>query len=219
MKTTLALAPSVHACADNDELILLDLRANRYLGARRASRADGVAVAGLPAAASCIARASAEALIQRGVIIEGTREEAALDEGASIRRKAVLDRHARANASQCLSFARAGLWADLVVRTGELQRAAAWIRRAKTSEPRHAALGHALASAFMNLRPWYPARRVCLFDSLALMRFMLERRARADLVFAVRARPFAAHCWVEAGGEALNDFYDCHAAFTPILRL
>jgi hypothetical protein len=52
------------------------------------------------------------------------------------------------------------------------------------------------------LRP-LPSDSRCLFSSLTLM-CMLERRSIAQrLVIAARPRPFAAHAWVEVGGQAM----------------
>jgi hypothetical protein len=82
--------------------------------------------------------------------------------------------------------------------------------RAQGARPEH------LAGAFEVVRPWYPKARVCLFDGLALMRFMLEVGLKPTLVVGVRARPFAAHCWLEIGGKLASDASDYCASFQPI---
>jgi hypothetical protein len=47
-----------------------------------------------------------------------------------------------------------------------------------------------LVAVFEAVRPWYPRSRVCLFDALALMRFMLQADAKPNLVIGVRTKPF-----------------------------
>ena len=73
--------------------------------------------------------------------------------------------------------------------------------------------------AFGRMRPWFPHGYVCLHDSLALMRFLARRGLPADLVFAVRAQPFSAHCWVQTGGFVVNEDTEFANTFVPILRV
>jgi hypothetical protein len=48
-----------------------------------------------------------------------------------------------------------------------------------------------------------PTDSRCLFSSLTLMSMLERRGIRQTVVVAVRPRPFAAHAWVEVGGEAV----------------
>ena len=57
----------------------------------------------------------------------------------------------------------------------------------------------------------------CLPRSLALAGHALARGWPVDLVMGVQLRPFAAHCWVQAGSDLLNDRVDAIRPFTPIL--
>lgn len=70
-------------------------------------------------------------------------------------------------------------------------------------------------------RPWYPARIICLFDSLALIKFLLAIGAPANiqLVLGVRGMPFEAHCWLEHDGAVVNDEVDNCASFAEIARV
>jgi hypothetical protein len=43
----------------------------------------------------------------------------------------------------------------------------------------------------------------CLSQALVLSRLLARRGMGADLVIAVRSQPFAAHAWLEAGGQPL----------------
>lgn len=81
------------------------------------------------------------------------------------------------------------------------------------------AVARLVHSKFAAARIWAPAAYVCLFDSLALSRFLIGRGVRSDLVVGVRSRPFSAHCWVEVDGAILDDGgEDCHS-FAEIARV
>jgi hypothetical protein len=115
-------------------------------------------------------------------------------------------------------FWRACLWAGRVVASKRLDRGIDQIRRARRLKGAHAP-AQGFVSAFDAMRPWFPRRMVCLFDSLALMSFLSRHGARGDLVFGVRGMPFSAHCWVEDNGAPLNDEPAYCASFQPILRV
>ncbi|MGN6620308.1 MAG: lasso peptide biosynthesis B2 protein [Sphingomonas sp.] len=57
----------------------------------------------------------------------------------------------------------------------------------------------------------------CLLRSLALARHLRSAACPAQLVIAVRAEPFSAHCWVQSGDRLLNEEVDHAASFEPIL--
>lgn len=67
----------------------------------------------------------------------------------------------------------------------------------------------AFAAAF------YPRRALCLEQSLAL--YVMLRRAGAPATLRIGARPvpFAAHAWVEIGGQAVNEPQDFIAQLVP----
>ncbi|MDP9085237.1 MAG: lasso peptide biosynthesis B2 protein, partial [Pseudomonadota bacterium] len=77
----------------------------------------------------------------------------------------------------------------------------------------------ALADAMHRARRWFPAQTLCLIDSIALHRRLRANAIDCALVIGVRDQPFAAHCWVEAGGVLLNDNLDTVGELTPIVRL
>lgn len=111
------------------------------------------------------------------------------------------------------SLRTVGLWRIV---TGLSARA----EKLKTSS--HPDLSNAaetLVSHFLAVRPWYPRDYLCLFDSLALMLFLLQEGIRARLIFGVREDPFAAHCWVQYGSLVLNDYFDRTRLYTPIMAI
>jgi hypothetical protein len=76
-----------------------------------------------------------------------------------------------------------------------------------------------LLAVFTRLRLFYPRPYLCLFDSLALIHFLARFDLYPDWVFGVRADPFEAHCWVQAGNIALNDTVARVSALTPIMTI
>lgn len=74
-----------------------------------------------------------------------------------------------------------------------------------------------LAAQFARTARLTQAYDRCLPRSLALARYALARGWPVDLVMGVQLRPFAAHCWVQAGTDVLNDRLDNIRPFTPIL--
>lgn len=72
-------------------------------------------------------------------------------------------------------------------------------------------------SIFRRLRPWYPRSFLCIFDSLAMVEFLASRKMYADWVFAVQAKPFGAHSWVQSHALILNEATEYANEFTPIM--
>ena len=73
--------------------------------------------------------------------------------------------------------------------------------------PRRARVKH-LVQTFQALRPIYPRKYLCLFDSLALSGFLSFYDVYPRWVFGVTAEPFHAHCWLEDDGLVYNDQLD-----------
>jgi hypothetical protein len=72
--------------------------------------------------------------------------------------------------------------------------------------------------AFTWLRPFaYAEADACLFDSVVLTDFLYRQGVFAELLIAVRTRPFLAHSWVQAQGFVLNEVPEYIRGFTPIL--
>lgn len=76
-----------------------------------------------------------------------------------------------------------------------------------------------LTAIFRRLRPWYPRKYLCLYDSLALIEFLALRRLYPVWVFAVQAQPFGAHCWVQSDQLLLNEGTEYAGQFTPIMAV
>jgi hypothetical protein len=94
-------------------------------------------------------------------------------------------------------------------------------RRRHAGSPSHFDAGRAaqLIVIFKILRPLFPRPYLCLFDSLALLEFLVGHDCFPHLVFGVVADPFEAHCWLQAGTVVLNDGLERAGRYKPILRV
>lgn len=72
------------------------------------------------------------------------------------------------------------------------------------------------AALFRQSRACVPIEPCCLLDSIAMVNFLARRRLPTTITFGVTLDPFAAHCWVQAGGWVLNDTVGNAVAHTPI---
>jgi hypothetical protein len=77
---------------------------------------------------------------------------------------------------------------------------------------------HQLVAVFATLRPFFfTAKDQCLFDALALSEFLAGFGIHPQWIFAVQARPFAAHCWLQQGDIVLNDTVEHVRRYAPIM--
>lgn len=201
-------APDVHACRSDDLIVFLDVRRDRYFAAPggaceldaprrmlRASNEEGV-------------RWGAKLLAQ-GLVRE-TAAAAEVTTHASSRMIASLP--------EAPAYVAALLWAGAAVDRKGLRRAIVELGKRRADTPVDPLRARSEAALFASWRPLWPRAFVCLHDTLALAWFLSARQASCEIVFGVQARPFAAHCWAEAGGEILNDEAEYCAAFDVILR-
>jgi hypothetical protein len=188
------LKPHVRACREADWIVFLDLRGNSY---------SAIAAAGveLPNAQVIGAPAKTMAQLERRKLVVPTDST-----------------NATPGPRPWVRFLSACLWARNVVTRGALARAAADLASLKWRCVDEVDVQTEVRK-YVRLRPWFPGAHACLFDSLALSRFMMEAGQSVDWVVGVKARPFAAHSWVEHGGDILNDDRETCAPFTEILRV
>lgn len=204
MLPDLGLPADVRVCVDQDWLIFLDLSRDRYWAIARAQSQERILAQ----------------LERRG--LTGARPPP---------RSVHLWWSALVRRMPCwMAYADAARWARAIEKSGDLSAAFAWISARKAANRAHrgdrpqredrpgrpnflAALRQADA-----LRLWVPHRYICLFDALAHGRFLLQKGFDVDLVFGVRGRPFAAHCWLEAEGKLIDAGQEDCASFALIAR-
>lgn len=208
-----SLRPAVRACLDQGAVVFLDLRRDRYFAVEhgRAPEIVGVCDGGDGAAAP--------SLLARNLIEPFAGAPMPPEQGRSAL-MGELDPQAYLTATVTASD-----WTRMLYACA---RAAYALRRRRldltfdslegcVSKPARASAPTSDATAkFELMRPWYPYRRVCLFDSLALMHFLLAAGRSPRLVMGVRARPFSAHCWVEEDGVCLNDAAETCRSYAQI---
>ncbi len=76
-----------------------------------------------------------------------------------------------------------------------------------------------IAGAHLATRRLIRSHDQCLPRAIALAQDLAAQNIAAELLFGVRLRPFAAHCWVQQDVTLLTDRLDPVSSYTPILRL
>jgi hypothetical protein len=217
MSTFAFLRPSVHAVRVDDDIVFLDVAADRYLCWTNAGKLklsadlrsldilDPEAMADLEAA---------ELLSPKGCL-EGPRlglPSPASDLWPS--RSQPLQRadpwnFIRASCDAAIIYPRRS-FADLVAFGADRGPAATPDR---DPSPEVASL----VAGFHRWAYWTPAPAKCLIRSFVLLRLLRRHGHDAHWVFAVRTWPFAAHCWLQAGATVLDDARERLEAYHPIL--
>ncbi|MDQ0839215.1 lasso peptide biosynthesis B2 protein [Sphingomonas faeni] len=211
----IALSDLVYGVAIGTDLILLDVRADRYhalvgaIAAQDASMPEDVSEpAYIPEAAAT--------LIDAGLMFEGAgRGLSRMHEPV----RALLDPgHApggRPRIRECVDLLVAGATAWWRLRRGMP------CRTHHSARPRSRTAGHvetmAAVEALERLKLFIPTPRRCLPASLIASLFLARRGVQAQIVFGVRSHPFEAHCWVEYDGMVLCDDIDRVSAYRPIV--
>lgn len=207
------LKSNVRACFDGANLVFLDLRRDRY---RAVSISNAPRIAGLTEGVPRTSVSEASLLALDLIEPAGEQTEAAAPRQRAPERKLILESGLRPSLHEVAAFCGACVRSAHALKSRRLDQALASLSRRKALARGGALSAEMVAGLFEDLRPWYPRRRVCLFDSLALTRFMLEHGLAPTLVLGVRTMPFAAHCWVELNGALVSDMSDHCASFTPI---
>lgn len=237
------LAPHVHSCWTKNQVVLLDLKRNKYFGLNAAD-ADALArrVDGLPRDK------------HRGHVACGGGDAAVtdllqemLDAGMLVREVVRADARAPSADPPCVALIdgyceiRARLSLRVIVYFLMATLVAKWLLRRRSLESiadrvharrgKHAASTvlrtdldcdrtQSLVAAFVKMRTFaFTANNECLFDSLALIEFLARYRIFPRWVFGVTTSPFAAHCWLQHAGVVINDSPEHVGRFTPILTL
>ena len=212
------LAPDVHAVRVGDDLVILDVAADRYLCWPDAGpltlSADGRRLG--KAAAAVLAEFRGAGLI------------ADAPAPPTVPFRAVLAPEGDLNRPD----PRASRWADRVdLLRASLDGAVTYPRRSFAELVAYGAArppGHdpdaaptkalqAVVGGFHRWACWTPAPAKCLIRSFMLLRLLRRHGHDARWVFAVRTWPFEAHCWLQAGPVVLDDSVERLVAYRPIL--
>jgi hypothetical protein len=236
------LANHVFVCANEDYVVVLDLKQDRYFtldAARTAAlapllpgwpapttRADSGADPN--AAPALTADEAAAPLLRQGWLLElpavskeATPARLPSPEAELLGSAAVESPHIGARAM--LTFAFAAVFAKLALWLWPFEHVIHRVARRKAAHP---GAGHPLDVArarqlvdiFGRLRVFlFSHREKCLHDSLALLEFLAHYGVFPSWVFGVRARPFVAHCWVQHEDVVFNDTVEHVVGYAPIM--
>ncbi len=211
MPVDLWCAPGVFLAQVREDVVVLDVKADRYDCLLDA--ADWIVIG-----ANGSLRAS-DKDIARDLLAAGI---GSVDRPAISRRAPEVARRELAMAPSSSAFALldAGLalaCATLAFRGrtfGELIDAAS-----RPSPPPAAVddlLGEHVAAARAAL-PWVPFEGECLQRAFQLKCLLARRGVATDWVFGVRTWPFAAHCWIQVGDVVVADSLERVHRYTPIM--
>jgi hypothetical protein len=237
------LAKHVFVCGDEDYVIVLDVKQDRYftLDATRtaalapllpgwpAPRVSGKSSEESDLGTPDLAPDEAAApLLRQGWLLESpspSKEatpvrplppETELLAGVTVEGAAI-------DARAVFTFVFASVFAKLALRFWRFERV---IRRVAERKAAHQGAedvfdvvrARQLVDIFGRLRVFlFSHREKCLHDSLALLQFLARYGIFPGWVFGVRARPFVAHCWVQYGDIVFNDTVEHVAGYTPIM--
>jgi hypothetical protein len=212
------LAPGVGFCLAGDDLIFLDIRSDRYLlfcGERRAAFErlcardpnDSDAMAGLIDTGLFARSETATAIAPLEIDVPDADLAVAPIP--------------RAGLALIAAAARSLYWARQSLLPGRLAAALdglAAAKGARTANPDDIGLA-LLASAYGEVRRWVPIPPRCLIDALALYRLSLRKGFAPTLVFGVRSKPFAAHCWLQSNVAVLTGTAEEAHNYRPVLAI
>lgn len=230
-------ADHVRACRIDEQVILLDLKRDKYQGVGNArtasvshvivdwpdcdSRSPPPPTSGRSAAVSTLLKTlSSQAMLENACGAPPPR--AHLDEALDSWRPSVTDSVSSINWQDLLRLGWSAAGAACWLQWNSLAQIEHKVVRLRRQVPGHVPAGpdelHRQVSSYMRVRPFiFTARERCLHDSLSLIRFLAARALFPRWVIGVRTRPFAAHSWVQSGNVVLNDLHDHVRAFRPIL--
>jgi hypothetical protein len=238
------LAPHVYPCVTDDHVVLLDLDRDKYVGVAReqvsalARRVRGWPRLGLahPAEAaeapppgkraeSVFAKMLAARMLTTDPDIGKEASPVQVPPASEALVEPDLDWRPRITFVDVLRFLLASLFTSLSMRLLPLRSVMTSLMRRKAEGvaacgPVDIAIARRATEAFIRMRPLlFGAQDACLYDSLALARFLSYYRQYPACVIGVQTAPFGAHCWVQEGGFVFNDAPEYVRRFTPILAV
>jgi hypothetical protein len=226
------LARHAFVCSIGADVIVLDLKQDRYLWFERTfwepiARLIGQGFASesqSPAEDAPDETALAQ-LLESGLLTEDSSQgkdvappaielpSASMMEDFRARRPAIRPGHVTV-------FLRAIFTAWLRLRCRPLEKIVGDVGRERQRHGQAVDLGQLrdLTEIFRRLRPMvFTAHDHCLFESLTLIHFLAHYRIHPHWVFGVQTSPFIAHCWLQQGEVACNDILDRIRRYTPIM--
>jgi Transglutaminase-like superfamily len=229
------LARHVFVCRDEEYVVVLDLKRDRYFSLE-ASRTAALCLVlpGWPAPApenappDCAAEQAAAPLARQGWLLESSADSKHATPARPPAPEAELastsdTESAKLDPGIVLAFVAASVFAKFALHFWRFERIIGRVarRKARRADPAHPfdlARARQLLEAFARMRVFlFSAQQECLHDSLAFVEFLARYGLFPNWVFGVRARPFAAHCWVQQAGVVFNDSVEHVSTYVPIM--
>jgi hypothetical protein len=235
------LAKHVYLCNTDDHVVILDLKADRYLAlSRQQSDALGSIVVGWPRRDDSNSTAHdtdaiATRLLRAGLLTtqpalgKDARPASYIVPAAPLVETALLHtllddapRPPKITPKDVLRLASAYIGALIRMRRCSLERIISNVkgRRIAVSVDTESdiQLARQLVTKFRLMRAFfYDARNKCLLDSYVLIEFLAKYRVYPVWIFAVKTRPFIAHCWLQQDDLVFNDSVEHVGNYIPIM--
>jgi len=233
------LATHVFVCRDEDYIVVLDLKQDRYFALEAAKTAMLPAVVpgwpvtgqrGMDAGAGDAAAEALRPLLRQGWLLEESTGAKEATPVSVPRPQTQLTGEADSLAetvgpSTLLAFVVASVFAKAALRLWPFERVVRRVAQRKAryssgTDPLDLERARRLIEAFERMRAFlFSTREECLHDSLAVLEFLARYRIFPTWVFGVRARPFAAHCWVQHEDVVFNDTVEHVSTYVPIMAI
>lgn len=226
------LTEHAFSCVVDSHYVFLDLKSDEYLCLGREQSREIHELLNTHGDSASHLRESArvtENLLAHGLVTkDGSTGKVLASPSVDIASASLLEHverpQPRFQALHVLCFTAAAASASIDLRWRSIHRTVRSVRNFKAT---HAASGadpdieglSGLFEIFRLLRPYYPRAYLCLFDSLALVRFLARFGVFPQWVYGVRLEPFGAHCWVQSGNVVVNDVVDNVGRYTPIMSV
>ena len=229
------VVPHVYLCVSHQQVVLLNVLADRYLSlSAQAAAGLHAVIEGWPLPEQLGCRSHSDIapklkvlteLIARGLLVSdaASGKPATPVAAMSPRRAAGTD-----YLTEPLAASRQDIANALKAFTVACYMKRYWhlshiIARVRTRNVVHSDMPYEalrFTALFERLRPLlYPANDACLFDSLVLGEFLARYGIFPRWMFGVQANPFAAHCWLQVGDIALNDREEQSQGLSIILAI
>ena len=209
----LRLQDQVHAAPVDDDLVFLDIRADRYLCLLGQAAAYDVNTRLLrlsdPAEASDLMSAG---------LCAPSGGQALADQRPRPPTPTLTARRLTYPNPGLTDLADAGVaWLDLTAhyRGRRLPQILAAVRPSGV-EPHPSGRLYELVDSFHRWIPYAPVSGKCLLRAFMLLRFLRRHGCDALWVFGVATWPFRAHCWLQVEDVVLDDDVERVRAYTPI---
>lgn len=234
------MADHVFVCRDEEYVVLLDLQRDRYFTFEAARTAAlTAALPGWPA--ECLqdeapfsgpsprqAETVAAALLSEGWLLESGSSGGGVEPvHVAAPASELLDAGALVSAplrwGSVLVCIGAACFASFALCFWSLETIVRRVRRRHEARAAEAAAldverARSLVELYCRVRVFlFSHHGRCLHDSLSLLEFLARHGIFASWVFGVRARPFAAHCWIQYADIVFNDTVEHSSTYVPIM--